>query len=304
MADDKTVIDAATNIIKAQQNTDKVITKNLTGEGTGIDETLFGSAHKGQHGALDTIRFCHWAAPEYGPIGENAWNLAFKAAQLAISSTNAAIQGQIADKKQDLAEGYYQQAKYKWDRFAGSYQPLETAILTEAYITPMQGIDCPGARSRAQAAVNSAYGMMDTVMARTAKAYRLCMDDTVVRQMAYSRNQTLVDTENYNLRDSQWFADYKNDQRWNRRSNILNLGRNLGSIAMRYGDVAGRMLDNVGNAANRVAGSISQALGYYGSRFDTRYPTEYLSGTATNLVDINSTGGIMANSATGYGVTV
>lgn len=266
------------------------ISDQIKDTGKTVDETLHGSAHGGKHGVLDTIRFCHWAAPEYGGVGESAWVNAFRAAQLGVALLNASIQGQISDKQQDLAEGYYRQAKFKWDRFAGKYRPLEESILWEASSTPVWVLDCDDDRMRAENAVGTAFDYIDKYMANQAKAYRLCLDDTVVSQSAYARNLLLADTENYNLRDDQWFTDFKNDQRWNRRSNILNLGRNLGSQAMQYGDVARKLLGDVSGIADKAAGSLSQALGYYGARFDTVYPTTYLAGQTTQLVNMRGRG--------------
>ena len=255
-----------------------------------LDDTLYGLNHGGQHGTFDRLRFCHWAAPEWGPQGENKWTLAFQAAQLGIALLNAQIQGEISDMQQDLAEGYYQQAKFKWDRFADKYRPLEEAILWEAQTEPIRELDCADDRRRAQNAVSPSFDTMNTYLAQVAKSYRLCPDDTVVSQMAHAKSQLLVDTENYNLLDDQWFTDFKNDQRWARRSNILNLGRNLGSIAMQYGDVARKLMSDVSGIVNKAAGSLSQALGYYGSRFDTFYPMTYLSGTSQNLVTTSYAG--------------
>lgn len=267
--------------------------KSRSDDTTYIDETLSGTKQAvnreagdepGSHGNLARIRFCHWAAPEYGAVGENWWTYAFQGAQLAIALLNALIQGQIADMQQDLADGYYRQAKYKWDRFADKYLPLEKSILWEAQSEPIRELDCADDRRRAKQAVDPSFDIMTKYMAQTAKGFRLCPDPTVVSQLNHTQNQLLVDTENYNLIDDQWFVDFKNDQRWARRSNILNLGRNLGSTAMQYGDVARKLMGDVGNIVNRAAGSLSQALGYYGSRFDTYYPTTYLAGTAETLV--------------------
>lgn len=262
-----------------------------------IHKTLYGAENsdtgggKGTPGKIDRIRFCHWAAPEWGPDGESAWVNAFQAAQLAISILNATIQGEIADKQQDLADGYYQQAKFKWDRFADKYMPLEKDILWEASSEPIRELDCEDDTTRAYTAVNTAFNTADKSMGTLAKQYRLCLDDTVIRQMEFTKSRLDVDTINYNLRDDQWFVDFKNDQRWNRRSNILNLGRNLGAVAMQYGDVARQLMNNVSNQANKAFGTLSQALGYYGSRFDTHYPTTYLAGNMTQLVNTSTSPG-------------
>ena len=132
------------------------VSKSIDKAGERIDKTLHGAGHGGKQGVMDALRFCHWAAPEYGPVGENAWSNFFKAAQIAIATLNATIQGQIADKQQDLAEGYYQQAKYKWDRFDKRYRPLEEKLLHEVSTVHIKEMDCADDRARAEVAVNSA----------------------------------------------------------------------------------------------------------------------------------------------------
>lgn len=306
MAVEDAIGTAGKNIVKALNDPDSSVSQKIGWGANLIDETLYGKNQKvygpdglteeenpGEHGKFDRLRFCHWAAPEYGVAGDTLWTYAFQAAQLGIALLNATIQGQISDMQEDLAEGYYQQAKYKWDRFANNYMPLEYQLLWEASHESIKEMNCEADRTRAHEAVDPSFDYMNTYMGNQAKAYRLCMDDTAVRQLEYSRNLMLVDTENYNLRDDQWFVDFKNDQRWNRRSNILNLGRNLGSVAMQYGDVARKLMGDVSDIANKAFGSLSQALGYYGSRFDTYYPTSYLSGNSSptyGLVTTSYTG--------------
>lgn len=245
-----------------------------------IDETLYGSAMtptSGIHGAPAPVRFAHWAAPEISDVGTTGWNLAFQVAALTIAIANSVAQGQIHDKQMDLANSYYDMAKYKWDRFANKYIPLEIKLLNEVSTTPIRELDCDDDRQRASVSVNSAYDAMSTYLTQTAKKLRLCLDPSQIDAMEYKRTMALVDTENYNMYDDQFFTDFKNDQRWNRRSNVLNLGRNLTSQALKYGDVARSLYSTVGAELQNAASGVVQALGYYGARNDTYYPTEYLN---------------------------
>ncbi len=256
-----------------------------------LDQTLRGQAlgpGPGIHGAPAPVRFCHWAAPEVTDIGENGWAMAFKAASVAIAIANGVAQSEIASKQQELAESYYSMAKYKWDRFANNYMPLELKLLNEVSTTPIREIDCTGAESRATTATNSAYNGIYGFLSRKAKSLRLCVDDSSFTMLDFRRNMMLVDTENFNLADEQWYTDFKNDQRWNRRSNILNLGRNLSTEALKYGDVARSLFGQVGSQIERAAGGVMQALGYYGARNDTYYPTTYLGSGTGQLVSIGS----------------
>lgn len=291
---------AVADAIKNHEN--ETVTQ-MNHSSTQVDETLYGKAHTpnaGVHGMLDTIRFCHWAAPEYGPKGESGWNTFWRAVQLAIAILNSTIQQQIADKQMDLAEGYYEQAKFKLDRFMNKYKPLEIALLKEVSTVAEPQMNCEDDRDRTETAVNTAYDVIDQYVAMRSKSLRLCVDDSAMAQLNHGRALMLVDTENYNLRDDTWFTDYKSDQRWGRRSNVLNLGRNLGSIAMKYGDVARALSEDVGGLFNRATASLSMALGYYGTRFDTYTPSTYLgtAGNANNIMNVG-TGNTATNAASG-----
>lgn len=259
-----------------------------------LDDTLHGSAmrpYAGWHGAPAPVRFANWAAPEVSDVGETGWNLAFQVAALAIATANSVAQGQIHDKQMDLAESYYDMAKYKWDRFKDKYVPLEILLLNEVSTTPIKELDCDDDRMRASASVNSAFDSLSSYLTQMTKKFRLCLDKAQLAAMEYKRTMALVDTENYNMYDDQFFTDFKNDQRWNRRSNVLNLGRNLTSQALKYGDVARSLYSAVGQELQQAASGVMQALGYYGARNDTYYPTEYLnsaSGLNRQIVSIGS----------------
>lgn len=256
-----------------------------------LDSTISGTEMGGGHGAPAPVRFCNWAAPEISDIGTNAWSTAFQAAALAIATANSVAQGQIHDKQMDLAESYYDMAKYKWDRFKDKYIPLEILLLNEVSTTPIRELDCDDDRMRASASVNSAFDSLSSYLTQTAKKFRLCLDASQIDAMEYKRTMALVDFENYNMYDDQFFTDFKNDQRWNRRSNVLNLGRNLTSQALKYGDVARSLYSTVGAELQQAASGVMQALGYYGARNDTYYPTEYLNsagGLNSQLISIGS----------------
>ena len=260
-----------------------------------IHQTLYGKAQKGVPGKPAPVTFAHWAAPEVTDTGNNAWSTAFQSAALAIAIANAAAQGEIHSKQMDLAKSYYDMAKYKWDRFAGNYMPLEILLLNEVSTVAIRALNCDDDRQRASVSVNSAFDSMSRYLSQLAKKFRLCLDESQIDAMEHKRTMALVDTENYNIYDDQFFTDFKNDQRWNRRSNVLNLGRNLTSTALKYGDVAKSLYSTVGSEIQQAAAGMVQALGYYGARNDTYYPTEYLNSAGGLNSQIVSIGGGTGN---------
>lgn len=261
-----------------------------------IDETLYGKNQGGTHGNFAKLRFCDYIAPQVSAIGDSAWATAQKVAMVAIALANAIAQAKIAELQQDLGERYYDMAKYKWDRFEQNYMPLEKKLLLEVSTEPIRELDCDDCTARAVGAVNTAYGTVNNLASRYAKQLRLCVDDSLMNLLDSTQSRALVDTINYNLQDDQFFTDYKNDQRWNRRSNMLNLGRNLTSNALKYGDVATSMASKLGGLIDRAAGTLAGAIGYYGARNDTYYPTTFLSSGSVlgnpnnNLISYQSSG--------------
>ena len=297
------------NIAGKIQTVQEQVEKSVSKEGP-IDETLYGKALKnqdgtseepGQHGALGSLRFCNWAAPEYGPIGEGFWDNAFKAAALAIAIANGVAQSQIADMQQDLADSYYDMAKYKWDRFYRKYVPLEKKLLNEVLNKPLKEMDCADDRQRADGWVGRAYGAMSSWMRTKARQMRVCMDSLDMRRVRTAQALAFADTANYNYVDDRWFCDYSNDKRWNRRSSVLNLGRNLGSEALKYGDVARSLLNTVSGQIEQAANGLVNAMGYYGARLDTYYPSSYLGQSQGNLANIGHSIGYGSQPAAGFG---
>ena len=294
------------------------IQNQINNTGDSLDQTLYGKALKGsktaagadagtagsgpgEHGAIGSLRFCNWAAPEYGPTGEFNWTDAFRAAALAISIANGLAQSKIADMQQDLADSYYSMAKSKWDRFYGKFVPLEKALLDEVLTEPETEPDCAADRKRAKSWTDRAYGTMEPWAGQKAKAMRLCMSDAEQRFMSLRRERLLDDTANYNYGDDRWFCDWRNDRRWNRRSSVLNLGRNLGTEALKYGDLARSLLNSVGGRIEQAASGVVNALGYYGARLDTYYPTSYLGQQNGNIVNIGQSIGAGSSQLAGMG---
>lgn len=284
-----------------------------------IDETLYGKELKGsaaseaangdqvsdndgpgKHGAIGSLRFCNWAAPEYGPIGEGFWDNAFRAAALAIAIANGVAQSKIADMQQDLADSYYDMANSKWERFRDHFIPLEKKLLKEVLGTDPKEMDCGKDRERADVWVGRAYGAMRGWAGRVARQLRVCMDISDKRRLDRAEKLALADTANYNYVDDRWFCDYSNDKRWNRRSSVLNLGRNLGSEALKYGDVARGLLNTISGQVEQAAQGLVSALGYYGARLDTYYPSSYLGQSQGNLANIGHSIGYGSQQSLGF----
>lgn len=242
-----------------------------------IHRTLYGGSMGGSAGAPAPVRFAHAAPPEYGPTGEKAWTTFFEAAALAIALANSIAQGEIAAKQKDLADRYYDMAKSKWDRFATYYMPLEEKLVNEVASTPIRELECTLTQTRADTAVSTAYAAAKNAFTRWTRKERACADSATMMEMSRQEVIMQADSRAFNLEDDRWYTDYANDKRWNRRSTVLNLGRNTASEALKYGDVSLKTFGAVGGQINTAASGMISAMGYYGSRNDTYYPTTFMA---------------------------
>lgn len=224
---------------------------------------------------LKTIaaRMCAWAAPEFGASGAVRDRTAELVAMAAIYSSVAALNTYVQNKNYQIARAYTDLSVDRWNRFRNAYAPLEQKMISTSMNTAEPTTDYPGAKSRAIGSVSFAYSSAKSTMASYAKLYALCMDDS----LNLDHNQALVrdDTVNFNYRDAENYKDYLSDKRWNRRSDVLNLGRNNLPTASSYAQHASKALGDVSNAVVGIGSGLSGLIGYLFNRNETVYPSQF-----------------------------
>ena len=231
---------------------------------------------------------CDWAQPEYSDSGESWEKNLWKAALIAIATLNSAAQIAIADQRYQIAKQYAEMAEDRWNRFKDGYAPLERAMLSEAGNMAEYDPDYDGARQRSNTYNTAAFRIADDQMADLAKRYGLCIDESLLDDMQYAEAISCDDGTNFNYRDEEFFALYMSDKRWNRRSQLLNLGRGIQATSASYADAANNALAQFGNMLNAGAQGAMQVLGYLGTKNETQYPAMFsaaspLSGVAGSL---------------------
>ena len=218
-------------------------------------------------------RMCAWAAPEYSVSGAVRDRTAELVAQAAIYSSVAALNTYIQNKNYHIARSYTNLSLDRWNRFKNAYAGLETKMIATTMNTAEPTADYAGAKSRAQSSVSFAYNSAKSTMTLYAKLYALCMDDSL--NLDHSQAITRDDTVNFNYRDVENYKDYLSDKRWNRRSDVLNLGRNNLPTASSYAQHASNALGYVSNAVIGIGSGLSGLVGYLFNRNETVYPAQF-----------------------------
>lgn len=250
---------------------------SCTVQGGKFEITNLGTAEQkiGEVKGIEPISFCHWVAPEWGDEGQTAENTWYKAALIAVATINTIAQIAIAQKRYQIAKDYANIAKDKWNRFKNSYAPFEQEMLSEAGNEPIYIPDYDQARRNYTYWNENAFGEADRRMALMARTFSLCVDSSLTRDMAIAQALATDDAVNFGYRWEEAYARLRNDMRWNRRSNLLNLGRDLEAMAANYAGAANTILSGLGAMANEGANGAISLLGYLNERRDTAYPTAY-----------------------------
>lgn len=229
------------------------------------------------HLSIVAKRMCAWAAPEYNEIGEGWDRKAMLIAEAAIYTSIIALNTYVQNQNYKIARAYADLAVDKVNRFQNYYMPLEVKMLNEVSSMADGVPDYSGSRSRAVSAATSAFNSATAIMRRRAKQLALCMDNSL--DLNNSKSVTQDDTINFNYRDAETFANYKSDKRWNRRSDILNIGRSNHATAFSYAQSASQAFSGFAGAIAQMGNGISGLLGYINNRNETIYPAMFAQST-------------------------
>lgn len=218
-----------------------------------------------------TEKFCAWAAPTYNGSSSNTDRSLWIAAQIVLTVALIGLNTHIQNKQYEIAKDYQKLSQQKFERFRDKYAPLEKKMLNETSSTPEPTPAYDDAKARGNTASDIAFSIMARDLTRYAKMYALCIDDSLNtdRYKVLSRD----DTVNFNYRDAENWAHYLSDKRWNRRSDILNLGRDNSSTGFSYATAASNAISGYAAALNQAGNGLSGLFGYLNNRNETAYPS-------------------------------
>lgn len=240
------------------------------------------------HIKLAAEELCTWAKPTTGDTGDSWEKAIWKAALVAVALLNSGMQMYIADQRYKLAKDYANLASDRWSRFKDYYAPFERTMLSEAGNAGEYMPNYTAARDRGRENAQLAFRWADGQMADIGKKYALCVDPSLLNDMDYAEALSRDDGGNFNYRDEEYWHYYISDRRWNRRSQLLNLGRDLSAQAVTYAQAANDALKTFGGMLESGAQGAMRLFGYLSTVQETQYPAQFssaspLTGQAGNL---------------------
>lgn len=205
-----------------------------------------------------------------GIISAARWKTGIAAA-LAIYNTWNSLR--MAKMQRDLGERYLELAESYRNYYNERYKPLEEALAKEALALPKykRGKERLYTGQMMVSARGKTAGRIDKAMSCTG---RYCtgqraaiMTDKLLEQAA---TESLVAGFAHRHTDNE--EKVWDNLRWEKRSAVLNIGRDIPSQAVAYADMAANIFGRVGEQAGRAAEGLVGFIGYDNNRGETRYP--------------------------------
>ena len=215
---------------------------------------------------------CGWAPPQYSDLGESALHTVLSVVAFAVAVWSAYEQMRIFNMRYKLAEAYADLAEQLWTRFDTRYKPVETKMADECLAEGPVEPDYPAARSRGEIFASHGASQARSEFERQSRMYGLCPGADRLQALDNHDAILLTDSVNYAYRDEEHNAMVEDDMRFNRRAQLLNLGRDLLSQSAAYGSVANDILKGAADAQAATTSGAMAFLGYIRNRQETTYP--------------------------------
>jgi hypothetical protein len=244
-------------------------------------------AHKGDW-LQTSVKFCHWAAPETTDLSELVFQTALSYAAYALIVLNTVQAIRIADLRYEVAKGYADLARSRWDRFSSRFKPLEAMLVAESLADPEVEPDYENARAVYTGCAADPGGEQRHL--DLARMYGLCPDPALYRAAEVSRGLHLDDMVNLGYRDETDHALLADIDRWNRRLELLNLGRDLPTLSLEAARQGDALLEQgAAQAAQGVNGAVG-FLTYLRDYRDTAYSDLGIVMPAATSTDFKNAG--------------
>lgn len=197
------------------------------------------------------------------------------------AALNAAILGintytslRIAEMQHDLAKDWATMAKWYRDHYFNNYHPVEKSLIDEANKDTEYKYEKTDL-TKGQMLITAKMGFIGKLEKTVSCTGRYCTGQRQAITNDLLIEQATIENMICGLASRHAIDEEitRNTKRWERRSNVLKLGRDLPTDSVSYGSLASGIFGSIGEQASKGAEGASQALGFGLNRRDTRYPT-------------------------------
>lgn len=219
------------------------------------------------------VGFYWWRAPVVDDTGVKKAATWKQAASIAVAVINTLMAIKIAKMQRDIANRYKDMFLEDHNRYMNTYSNREAEYMLALGTDPIYK---ERYRERGDQYEKYALGSMNTSDSWASLAIKqvpLCIDPTLSNSRELYRDTLLAAARDTAYQQENYDKIIHDDLRFKRRADALDRGRSLvvssAEFASKAAGVYGQMVDGIGAAAEGAMG----ALGYFGARANTGYPT-------------------------------
>lgn len=236
----------------------------------------------GSIGFVGNVDFLLWRAPMVSDFGVTSAATLQEAASIAVATLNTVAAMNIAKKQMDIAKAYQNIFEWETNRYFSAYAPCEQSYMISIGKTKEYILDYLGRSAKYSAAVTDGVRVSTANLMGALRTIPLCLDPSLLAKFNAANDRLMLDAIDtaYRVEDAE--KQIRDDKRWKYREQALNRGRSLlkgsADFAKMGSNLYGAMQKDIATAAEGAMG----ALGYFGARNNTAYPTGTTSYAATD----------------------
>lgn len=219
------------------------------------------------------VGFEIWRAPQVDDAGIRASATWKEAAAVGVAILNTVMANKIAKLQRDIAARYRDMFIEDHNRYMNVYSPSERKYMLEVGSKPIYKENYTGRGNLYEGYLGSAMDITDGWSELITSQVPLCVDPSMLRAQQLQRGELSTAGKDTAYVQENFEKIYQDDLRFKRRADALDRGRSLVVQSATFGQSAanlyGKLGDSIGTAAEGAAG----ALGYFGARNGTGFPT-------------------------------
>ena len=193
--------------------------------------------------------------------GKNILGAILNLAALGVAGINTAAAIDMATQQYEIADDYYDIAKWWRDYYYNAYAPVENQELWEAQSLPIEEPLYDMAVGRAKTRARLQFKGMATKAMQCTSEYCTGLRQAFLRDMVIAEATAVAASAALGYRNERAYVTARNDVRWKRQFETVQRGRGFVANNVQYANLAFGIFGDLGKQAGAGAAGAIKYLG-------------------------------------------
>lgn len=219
------------------------------------------------------VGFYWWRAPVVDDTGVKKSATWKQAASIGVAIINTLMAIKIAKMQRDIANRYKDMFLEDHNRYMNVYAPRENEYMLSLGEAPIYKEQYKERGDLYNNFFNGSTKLSDAWANMAIRQVPLCVDPTLTNSRELYRSTLQANTNDTARRQEDYDKIVHDDLRFKRRADALDRGRSLVVNSAEFANKASGLYGQLGSGIGAAAEGAMGALGYFGARNNTGYPT-------------------------------